>query len=417
MFWLQGEADNKMTTSQYAANFRKVCDHFRTKCGVQHTGIISVRAAVGNHRGERDLTLTAPRIAQYAIAANSKDTRIYMVSNENEKWISDKGVKAYFAAAYPEGRLTYPMHRTGGYALPTTERSVHGAIHYSQIGHNENGITAARGMYNLLKGQTRPESVSWINAAGKHPAELNLPEGSGTAVMQVSPAYAAKQVRFKNNSSVNYNSAQGKVTVKNGFGTLQTTYGGKAFAALTVSQLTTPGSIKTTNVNAGVEVKWKAVKGAKAYRVFYRVGTNGKWRTAGDTEQTTFVVKKLTGGTAYSFTVRCLSKRGGTFTSGMNNTGVSTTFVAAPALRNVAVNQGVATLRWSKSAGAEKYRVFYRKAGEKKWRSVGSTSQTTMELSTLAEGSYFFTVRCLSANGKTYISGYNETGKAFRITR
>ena len=96
---------------------------------------------------EDELQMTAPRIIQY-IAGNSIDyAKLYVVSNVNELWISDENVRSYYKGKYGDqiDSEDYPI-RTG--CKNTCDNGqVHADIHYSQLGHNENGLTAAEGLY------------------------------------------------------------------------------------------------------------------------------------------------------------------------------------------------------------------------------------------------------------------------------
>ena len=108
-----------------------------------------VRSNEGSHTNEEDISMSGPRIAQY-MAGNSQElSKVFVVSNVNEQWISDSGVRNYFMSTYSGGELTYPTHN-GTLAIPICVSDIHADIHYSQIAHNENGITAADGMYAVL---------------------------------------------------------------------------------------------------------------------------------------------------------------------------------------------------------------------------------------------------------------------------
>ncbi len=82
---------------------------------------------------------------------------------------------------------------------------------------------------------------------------------------------------------------------------------------------------------------------------------------------------------------------------------------SAPTLGNV--NGGV-KISWKKVSGAAKYRVFYRVNGKGGWKRLVDTTKLTYTWKKAKAGTrYTFTVRCLSANGKRYTSGYNRTGR------
>ena len=68
-------------------------------------------------------------------------------------------------------------------------------------------------------------------------------------------------------------------------------------------------------------------------------------------------------------------------------------------------------LVWSRVEGAVKYRVFLRT--DTGWKKVADTEDTTYTDTTVVSGTkYKYTVRCISANGKTYTSNYDSAGKS-----
>lgn len=90
------------------------------------------------------------------------------------------------------------------------------------------------------------------------------------------------------------------------------------------TKLATPVISSLSNTVSGVKVQWNAVAGAAQYRVFYKSG-DGAWVGYGNTTGTSITVPKLTKDTTYSFTVRCLSVDGKTFTSNYDTVGKSIT--------------------------------------------------------------------------------------------
>ena len=147
LFWLQGESDKGKTAESYYKLFKRVCNVMQEELALDRIGIIMVRSNEGSYTNEEDISMSGPRIAQY-VAGNSRELpEVFVVSNVNEQWVSDSGVRNYFMSTYPQGELTYPTHN-GTLAIPISMSEIHADIHYSQIAHNENGITAASGMYN-----------------------------------------------------------------------------------------------------------------------------------------------------------------------------------------------------------------------------------------------------------------------------
>ncbi len=214
VFWLQGEANHAMSAENYTSYFNTMYADIQSTLDPTACGIILTRAASDSstYATEGDLAMTGPRIAQYGLG-NKSGNSVYVVSNANEQWVTDSGVESYFTGAYPNG-WTYPMHGAS-VAVPTKVSEVHSDIHYSQVAHNENGITAADGMWQALNGAS-VTGVTWRDADGQKLTSLTFDYTglSGTLVAVADPVYAAKKVSYICESGVSYDAATGTVTAK-----------------------------------------------------------------------------------------------------------------------------------------------------------------------------------------------------------
>ena len=163
------------------------------------------------------------------------------------------------------------------------------------------------------------------------------------------------------------------------------------------------------SVNDGLKVKWSAVNGAEMYRVFRKNGSS--WSKVGDTTGLTYTDTKVTGGTKYTYTVRCISKKGA-FVSAYNTTGKAYTFIAKPVISSVANAATGVQVKWAKSTGAVNYRVF-RKTASTGWSKVADTTALTYTDTKAVSGTtYWYTVRCISKDAKSFTSGYDTAGKS-----
>ena len=172
--------------------------------------------------------------------------------------------------------------------------------------------------------------------------------------------------------------------------------------------LATP-TLSTVASNAsGVQLKWKKATGAQKYRVFRKVG-NGKWAKLIDTTAVSFVDKKVSSGKKYSYKVRCITKDGKTYTS-LEAAVKTVTYIKMPKITKLQnVTAGV-KVTWSKSAGAAKYRVF-RKTAKTGWSKLTDTTSLSYVDKTAKKGTtYIYTVRCVTADGKTFTSTYDTKG-------
>jgi fibronectin type 3 domain-containing protein/GH25 family lysozyme M1 (1,4-beta-N-acetylmuramidase) len=181
----------------------------------------------------------------------------------------------------------------------------------------------------------------------------------------------------------------------------------------TIQYIAAPQLSSVTNAASGVTVKWKASSGATQYRVFRKV-SGGKWTKVGDTTSTSYTDTKAKGGTTYIYTVRCLSSDGKSYTSGYDAAGKQITYIATPKLSSVSNGTKGVTIKWSASEGAVRYRV-YRKTGSGSWGRIGETTSTSYTDTTAKAGTtYTYTVRCITADGKSTTSGYDSTGKTVK---
>ena len=196
------------------------------------------------------------------------------------------------------------------------------------------------------------------------------------------------------------------------------TASGSAFASpfdstgLTIQYIAPPAVPTVTNINGGITVTWKAVAGAAKYRLYRKVG-NGSWAKLVDTTALTYTDKKVTTGTAYSYTVRCLNSTATAFTSAYNTTGTKITYLAPPTPKAATNANGFVQFTWAKRAGAAQYRV-YRKTGSGAFVMLGNTKNLYWNDKKVASGTtYTYVVRCLSSNGKVLTSAY-VTGKTVK---
>lgn len=169
----------------------------------------------------------------------------------------------------------------------------------------------------------------------------------------------------------------------------------------------TPQISNIESVNGGVKLSWRSVNGAEMYRVFYK-GRNG-WTKLVDTTETACVDSDVLSGNNYTYTVRCISNDAHKYQSGYDKNGKSLKYIAAPKVTKTDVTYNSVNLTWNKVKGAEKYRV-YRKNGNT-WKRIADTTSTSVTDKNLsAEKSYTYTVRCITANGKKFASGYDSKG-------
>lgn len=176
-------------------------------------------------------------------------------------------------------------------------------------------------------------------------------------------------------------------------------------AAGTMFTYLVPVLVSAQSVSNGIKVTWKGFVGGYFYRVFRK--DNNKWVKVGDSADPSFVDTAVTSGKTYTYTVRTFDLE--RYTSGYDAKGVTATYIAAPKLKKAASAVNGVTISWNASAGASKYRVFYKASGS--WKRLGDTTGTSYTDKNVSSGySYTYTVRALSADGKSYVSAYDTKG-------
>ena len=183
--------------------------------------------------------------------------------------------------------------------------------------------------------------------------------------------------------------------------------------------LATP-QVSVSKSGSGLKVSWKPITGAVKYRVFRKAPGDTKWRTLKDVASTTtsYTDTNVKNGVTYTYTVRCVSKDGKTFTSDYNHSGKAFTYWkhGTPSIKATVVDNGI-KVSWGAISGAPLYRVFREKPGGG-WATVGHTTGTSYTDISVSPGkTYKYTVRVISADKKTYLSDYNHNGVSIAFTR
>jgi DNA-dependent RNA polymerase auxiliary subunit epsilon len=178
-----------------------------------------------------------------------------------------------------------------------------------------------------------------------------------------------------------------------------------------VKYISAPKISKTENVNGGVKISWSKSNGAEKYRVYYK-GSKG-WTRMVDTTSTSYIDKDVSSGKNYTYTVRCINSSATKFTSGYDSKGKSVKYISAPKISKTENVNGGVKISWSKSNGAEKYRVYYK--GSKGWtRMVDTTSTSYIDKDVSSGKNYTYTVRCINSSATKFTSGYDSKGKSIK---
>lgn len=159
-----------------------------------------------------------------------------------------------------------------------------------------------------------------------------------------------------------------------------------------------------------LKIRWAAVPDVTCYRLYKRVG--GSWQGIAFVDGTAYTDEDVVSGGTYTYTVRGVNDAHTEFLSAYSAAGRSGRFVAVPMITSAESIDGVVRLKWTASAGAAKYRVFYKNGTG--WKGIGDTASTvfsdTLRVPCVTR---IYTVRALDSSGK-YISDFSRAGYAHR---
>lgn len=416
MFWVQGEADSSRSASTYVNNFDKMYDGWIDNYDLDGFGIIMVRAAKDNHTTEEDLILTGSRAALYGIGASKQYPKAFIVSNVNEQWVTDSGVSSYFNGKYSGGKLSYETHRSSSPKIPTTVAAVHSDIHYSQIAHNENGLTAADGMYDALYDSSSSVSAVWKNDEYDTVSSIWMAADETVNVAcLVSPTYQADNLTYSvSGNAASYEVKSGTITGNRlGTTTIQAkTSTGKTLATLTVTvyNLAAPELVSISAVTNGVQIKWDRVSGADSYGI-YRKTPGNSWTQIASVGSTASSYTDTTAksGLTYVYTVRA-SKNG---TRGSYDTqGLTIDYIEIPTVASLTNRDNGVTISWDAISGAEKYRL-YRYTSGSELTVITTTSSTSYTDTSVKSGTtYYYRLRCVDSSGTNFTSSYTTDDRS-----
>jgi len=243
--------------------------------------------------------------------------------------------------------------------------------------------------------------VSWKKVSGATNYNIYRRTGDGTGWEHIGTADKSK-VYYIDKDVINLENYQYTVLAYNAKGT--STYntdgvGTKYVAAPKVSTF--------KNTTKGVQLGWKKVSGASSYRI-YRKTENGSWKLIKKLNNSTFTYtdESVKSGVKYSYAVKAVSS--GVLSGYATKT---TEYLKKPVITGARSTKAGITINYSKSAGAEKYRIYRRVSGEDEWTRIATvkgSSTLSYKDETAKKGvTYYYTVRSFSGS---YQSAYDKTG-------
>ncbi len=175
----------------------------------------------------------------------------------------------------------------------------------------------------------------------------------------------------------------------------------------------------------GIQISWTKLDGADTYRVYYRIAGTSKWTAIGHNKNLTYTWKgyKATNpdGKTFEFAVRgckLVSGKATLIADATYKASGKVQFVKTPTVTVKQAAKGI-TISWTKVAGADTYRVYYKTVGGA-WKAIGHNANLTYTWKHGTVGtSYQFTVRPCTVKGTTktvFGTGYN-TSKTIKYAK
>ncbi len=161
------------------------------------------------------------------------------------------------------------------------------------------------------------------------------------------------------------------------------------------------------NTTKGVQLGWENISGASSYRI-YRKAENGSWKLLKKFNNKTFTYTdtNVKSGVKYSYAVKAVSS--GTLSGYYKKT---TEYLKKPIVSSAKSTKSGITIKYSKSIGAEKYRIYRKVSGDDEWTRIATVKGASIlsyKDETAKKGvTYYYTVRAFSGS---YKSAYDTKG-------
>ena len=187
---------------------------------------------------------------------------------------------------------------------------------------------------------------------------------------------------------------------------------------VTAAYVAAPKIAKIENTTAGAKLTFTKPAGAAKIRVFMKYKTG--WKKLTDTASTTYVHAAAGSGVTYTYTVRALDMSG-SYCSAYDTTGVSNKYIETPNIPTLKNSKNGVQITSEMPKGAVKYAVFRKAAGASKWTrvitNIAASTKTVTDKTAKNGTKYAYTIRCLSSDGKSYVSDYDRTGRTITCKR
>ena len=247
-------------------------------------------------------------------------------------------------------------------------------------------------------------SMSWDKSNGVYGYKVFRKNGSSWKTIAVTTATSYVDKSVVSGSEYTYT-----VRAVNKSGSFITSYDS---VGMTAAFVAAPKVSKIENTTTGAKLTWAKCNGAKKYRIFVKSGS--AWKKLADTPSTSYVHTAAASGKTYTYTIRALDISG-SYCSAFVSAGWSNKFIATPAAPTLKNTRFGVQITSTMPAGAVKYCVFRKDYGSNSWKriitNVSASAKNLLDVTAQNGKKYVYTVRCLSQDGKSFVSGYNATGR------
>lgn len=169
-----------------------------------------------------------------------------------------------------------------------------------------------------------------------------------------------------------------------------------------------------------VKLKWDKIEGAESYKIYRRVGKTGSYELLTSTESTSYTDKNTTPGTVYYYKVQAIHANSNA--NSAKSAGVGQTCdLPRPNVR-ADLSGDHPVLSWSKTTGAEEYKIYRATSKNGTYKLVKKTTKTSFtDEAVSTDKTYYYRVKAIHENTSAnsaycYIAADSEAGVQRTVT-
>ncbi len=163
-----------------------------------------------------------------------------------------------------------------------------------------------------------------------------------------------------------------------------------------------------------ITLTWKAIEGAKAYKIYRATSKNGTYKLISTTTKTTFTNTSTTAGKTYYYRVRAVHESNAEADSSKSLVDSQRCVLGRPVVKLSSVaSSGKIKISWKAIDGAEKYEVYRATSKNGTFKKISATTKTSYtDTSAQAGKTYYYKVKAIhekSAANSAYSSVKSRT--------